>query len=106
MTFTTDTEADVLAILFPTRSLYSGGELLDDADVVLEYDADNAVMRVEVLHYQRRMPALMTFMTALLGTEASGIYTFTRDDIVRFLSFSQLIPVTLWFEQQKVAAPL
>jgi uncharacterized protein YuzE len=105
MTFTTDTEADILAISLPTLGVYDGGEMFDDAGVVLEFDTNNAVMRIEILHYQQKMPTLMTFITALVGMEAKSAKSFTREDIVRFLHFSQLVPVTLWFAPQKTVSP-
>jgi hypothetical protein len=104
MTFTTDTEADILAISFPTHGNYDGGEILDAAGVVLEYNANNEVMRIEVLHYHSKMPALIPFITALLGMEATNTTSFTREDILRFLKMSQLIPVREWFTPQTVAA--
>ncbi|MBL7990463.1 MAG: DUF2283 domain-containing protein [Candidatus Kapabacteria bacterium] len=106
MTFTTDTQADILAITLSTLGVYDGGEILDDADVVLEFDTNNTVMRIEILHYQQKMPALMTFITALVGMEANNAKNFTREDIVRFLNFSQLVPVTQWFTPQKTTAAI
>lgn len=104
MTFTTDTEADILAISFPTHGTYNGGEIIDAAGVILECNANNEVMRIEVLHYHSKMPALIPFITALLGMEASSTKNFTREEIHRFLKVSQLIPVQQWFAPQTIAA--
>ena len=104
MTFSTDTEADILAISFQTGGNYGGGEMLSDAGVILEYDTNAYVMRIEVLRYQSKMPALMPFLTALVGMEASGGSAFKREDIIRFLNYSQLVPVPFWFSPQQVAA--